>query len=81
LKYIEELCLSLKTSLKRIFELKRKNSELKQEETLWKEKFENLDKSFVNLKENANSLSKENTFLKDNISNITKRFSKGSEKL
>jgi len=80
-KYIDELCLSLKTSLKRISELKRENSTLKQYEIFWKEKFENLDKIFVILKENVNFLSKENTFLKNDISNISKRFSIGSEKL
>jgi len=46
-KYIDEFCLSLKTSLKRISELKNENSKLRQQETLWKEKFESLDKSFV----------------------------------
>jgi len=81
LKYIDKLCIDLKASLKRIFELKRKNSTLKQREILWKENFENLDRNFLTLKENANSLSKENTFLKNDISNISKRFSIGYEKL
>jgi len=61
-KYIDELCLSLKTSLKRISELKKENSKLRQHETSWKEKFENLNKGFVDLKENSDSLSKENAF-------------------
>jgi len=75
-KYIDELYLNLKTSLKRIFELKMENSKLKQQEISWNEKFENLDKIFIDLKENADSLSKENIFLNENISNITKKNSK-----
>jgi len=76
-KYIDEFCLSLKTSLKMISELKIKNfSKLTQQEISWKEKFENLDKTFVDLVENYDSLSKENTVLKKDISNITKIFFK-----
>ncbi|XP_071724666.1 uncharacterized protein [Rutidosis leptorrhynchoides] len=80
-KYINELCFSLKTSLKRISELKKENSVLKQKENILEEKVKNLDLNVSTLKESEDNLSKENAFLKTDLSNISKKFSIGSEKL
>jgi len=74
LKYINELYLNLKSSLKKISELKKENSRLRQHDFSRKEKFEILQKDFLQTKESRDLLVKENDSLKNEFSNISPNF-------
>jgi len=75
--YIDELCFSYICALKKISELKKENSWLRQHNSSKKGKIEFLPKEFHLMRENQDLLAKENDVLEKEFLDISTKFFQG----